>query len=87
VGLMLSKKNLPVYDLFELMNLMESKGFMSKQKYWQDYILESYNIYNGIYIDAYFGDGNDEELNKYHREVRNLLGISNEETVIMKVSW
>jgi hypothetical protein len=87
VGLMLSKKNLPVYNLFELMNLMESNGFMSKQKYWRDYILESYNISNDIYIDAYFGDGNDEELNEYHREVRKILGISNEETVIMKVSW
>jgi hypothetical protein len=76
-----------VYDLFKLMYHMEANGFMSKQRYWREYILESYNISNDIYIDAYFGEGSDEEINKYHEEVRRILGIDYDDTVIMRVSW
>jgi hypothetical protein len=76
-----------VYDLFKLMYYMEANGFMSKHRYWREYVLESYNISNDIYIDAYFADGDDEEINEYHAEVRRILGIKNEEKVIMQVSW
>jgi hypothetical protein len=66
---------------------MEANGYMSKRRYWQEHVLESYNISNDIYIDAYFFDGDDEEINEYHAEVRRILGIHEEESVIMKVSW
>jgi hypothetical protein len=79
--------NMPVYDLFKLMYHMEANGFMSKDRYWRDYILESYNISNDIYIDAYFGDGDDPEINEYHAKVRELLSIDNEDSIIMSVSW
>lgn len=84
---MLKKRTAEIYDLFELMRYMESRGFMSKDRYWREYVLESYNIANDIYIDAYFGEGEDEELNEYHAEVRRLLNIGNDDTVIMEVSW
>lgn len=81
-------KNQKVYDLFKLMYHMEANGFMSKDRYWNEYILESYHqISNDIYIDAYFGKGDNEELNNYHEKVRELLGIDNDDTVIMRVSW
>lgn len=76
-----------VYDLFKLMCHMEANGFISKDKYWSEYVLESYNIRNDIYIDAYFGEGTDDEINKYHEYVRGLLGIEEDESVIMRVSW
>lgn len=77
-----------VYDLFKLMYHMEANGFMSKERYWREYILESYpQLANDIYIDAYFGDGMDEEINEYHAEVRKILSIDEEETAIMRVSW
>jgi len=76
-----------VYDLFKLMYHMEANGFMSKDRYWKEYILESHHIGNDIYIDAYFGSGTNEVLNKYHEEVRRILGIDNDESVLMRVSW
>jgi hypothetical protein len=84
---MLKKRTADVYNLFELMRYMEAQGFMSKDRYWSEYVLESYNIANDTYIDAYFGEGDDEELNAYHAEVRRLLNIGEEETVIMEVCW
>lgn len=84
---MLSKETRDVYDLFELLYLMEKNGYMSKDRYWKEYILESYNVSNDIHLDMFFGDGIDDEYNEYHQEVRRLLNIEEDENVLMKVCW
>lgn len=78
------------YDLFKLMYHMEAKGFMSMEKYWREYVLESYSLTNDIYLDMYFeSDSEDEEINKYHDYVRKLLNIKEENysQAIMWISW
>ncbi|MGG1659491.1 hypothetical protein [Brevibacillus sp. NRS-1366] len=85
---MLSKETRDTYDLFELMECMESKGFMSKNRYWREYVLASYpTIANDMYMDMYFGEGTDKEINGYHAEVRKLLKIDYEDNVLMKICW
>ncbi|ATF13571.1 hypothetical protein A616_16775 [Brevibacillus brevis X23] len=85
---MFSKETREAYDLFELMEHMESQGFLSKRKYWRDYVLESYQtIGNDMYIEMYFGEGTDSEINEYHAEVRRLLNIDYDENVLMKICW
>lgn len=75
------------YDLFLLMAYMEDQGFMSMKRYWKEYVLESYNISNDIYVEMCFYEGIDEETNEYHEEVRRLLNLGYEDNVLMKVTW
>lgn len=84
-------KDKKIYDLFMIMAHMEAKGFMSEERYWREYVLESYpQIRNDIYINFWLGCfGDDEEINQYHRQLSEFFGFDPEEekSVIMRISW
>jgi hypothetical protein len=75
-------------DLFKIMYHMQANGYMSKEKFWRDWFVDSFNFSNDSYVDMTLEDTYDnEELNEYMRKVAELLSVEVGDEVTMWVSW
>lgn len=75
-------------DLFKIMYYMEANGYMSKDEFWRDWFVDSFNFSNDSYVDMLLEDTYDnEELNEYMRKVADLLGVKIGDEVTVWISW
>jgi hypothetical protein len=84
-------KTMTYYELSEIMDEMENKGFMKRKAFWREYVIEW-----GVSNDTVFWLGfnyfsqtkREEDFKEYFEEVNKLLGLPLENNGIhVHVSW
>lgn len=89
-----------VYDLFKIMYHMEAIGYMGKDKFWREFMIENYEFRNDTNISfnlGYYGwnrdkvVGNDLEFFDYLMKIGEVLNLTeeelNQETITVEISW
>ncbi|AMO25946.1 hypothetical protein Thu_165 [Bacillus phage Thurquoise] len=84
-------KTITYYELNDIMEEMERRGFMSKRKFWQDYATE-FGVDRGAI--AWFGfeyyqyTEKGEVYKVYFAEVKRMLGLPEKISgIIVKTDW
>lgn len=79
------------YELKDIMEEMEKRGFMKERKFWRDYVCEwgvSNDTYFWLGFSYYSSTDKEEEFKEYFDEVNRLLGLaSDNDGIMVHVSW
>ncbi|AID17830.1 hypothetical protein JBP901_gp118 [Bacillus phage JBP901] len=84
-------KTISYYELNDIMQEMERRGFMSKREFWQDYACE-FGVNRGAIawfgFDYYEYTDKEEMYKVYFAEVKRMLGLPEKtDGIMVKTDW
>ncbi|WPF70137.1 hypothetical protein BCVP_CDS0109 [Bacillus phage BC-VP] len=84
-------KTISYYELEDIMQEMEARGFMSKREFWKDYATE-FGVNRGAIswfgFDYYEFTDKEEMYKVYFAEVKRMLGVPEKtDGIMVKTDW